>query len=131
MKEEEFMENLVGVAKTKLQMFNSLEEECNHLWEEISNYRCEWDIYRNEVICLRSITKDDLIKGFDKWFLPAASGNKKARRKLVVQVIGSGDGPSSVNRPVVETEHVASYIDEKIQEVYKEAGCKTWGKILS
>uniref|UniRef100_A0A7S4UXX9 Peptidase M16 C-terminal domain-containing protein n=2 Tax=Ditylum brightwellii TaxID=49249 RepID=A0A7S4UXX9_9STRA len=131
MEEEKFMENLVGLVKNKLQMYNSLEEECNSLWSEINEGRYDWEAYRNEADHLRSITKERVMTAFDDWLSPKCEqGNAKERRRLVVHVIGTSEGPASDGRPIIESDKLGKEIDQRVKAFHEAAGHATWGKIL-
>jgi secreted Zn-dependent insulinase-like peptidase len=125
MSKETYMENVVGLAKDKLEKFNSLEEEANNLWYEITESRYDWEIQRNETHALKFITKQQVIQAFDKWLCPT----KSSRRKLEVHAIGTKDGVSSLNRPSIDTDNVGFEIDRRIKAFHKTTGNKTWGKV--
>lgn len=100
MSNEVYMEHLIGLAKNKLEMFDSLEDECGWYWSEITEGRFDFEQHREEVHCLRSITKEGLIDAYDRWFSPVCDkGLQKKRHGLVFQVIGSGDGDVAKGRP--------------------------------
>mmetsp|Transcript_25023 Transcript_25023/g.38696 ORF Transcript_25023/g.38696 Transcript_25023/m.38696 type:complete len:904 (-) Transcript_25023:2329-5040(-) len=132
MKREPFVEQLVGLAKNKLAMNNSLEDECNDFWEQIVEHTFEWESSRNEAVELRNVTKAEVIEAFDKWFAPLSqTGILNKRRRLVVQVIGTSDGPTSMGRPLVEPSSVGNTIDSSVKDFHKLAGNgATWGKIV-
>lgn len=125
MNKDTYMENVVGLAKNKLEKCNSLEEEAGNLWYEILEGRYDWEVYRNEAHTLRSITKEQVIKAFDDWLCPT----KDCRRRLIIHAIGAKDGASSSNRPIIPTEDVGNAIDNKVRAFHKATGNKTWGKI--
>jgi len=126
---EQFMEHLVGLAKNKLAMFNSLSEETGCYWSEIQDNRLDFEVYRNEALALRSLTKEYVLAAFDEWLLPLKGGKRCERRALVVQVIGSGDEASAKGRPSVEIESVPSYVEGQVCAVHKSVGGITWGKV--
>ncbi len=126
MSKETYMEHVVGLAKNKLEKYNSLEEEAGNLWYEILENRYDWEVHRNEVHTLRSITKDQVLKAFDDWLCPS----NKSRRRLIVHAIGTKEGPSSENRPTIPPEEVRNVIDEGVKGFHKATGNKTWGKIF-
>ena len=78
-------------AKRKLEGFDSLEEETSSHWSEIVEHLYDFEAYRKEVQCLRTLTKDEVITAFDDWLLPVCQkeGKPTKRRRLVIQVIGS------------------------------------------
>ena len=84
MTDAQFMEHLVGLAKNKLEMFNSLSEETGCYWSEIQDRRFDWEVYRNEALALRSLTKDKVITAFDEWLLPCGKDGKPCHRRALV-----------------------------------------------
>jgi secreted Zn-dependent insulinase-like peptidase len=129
MKDDDFMEHLVGLAKNKLDMHNSLSEESDSLWGEIRDGRHEWEHPRNEAVCLRSITKERVLASYDEWLLPTTDGYPRKRRMLSVQIIGSGEGPASLGRPEIDDSALGYHVDEAVQSYRKAIGNATWGKI--
>jgi hypothetical protein len=130
MKDELFMEHLVGLAKNKLEMFNSLSEETGYYWSEMKTGRLEWDVYRDEVLKLRSFTKENALTAFDSWLLPSKDGKKLDRRVLVVQVIGYGDEAAAQGRPDVDPDAIPAFVDKTVRALHKSVGGKTWGKVF-
>jgi secreted Zn-dependent insulinase-like peptidase len=126
MKEEQFMENLVGLAKTKLERFNSLSEETGCYWTEIIDGRLDWEVYRNEVLALRSLTKDQVLEAFEQWLLPSHGKT----RKLVVQVIGDGSTACGIGRPNVDSDDISHFITTQVQNLQKVLGKSTWEKVF-
>ena len=127
MKEVDFMEHVVGLAKNKLDMYNSLSEETDSLWGEIRDGRFDFQIHRNEAVCLRSVVKERVLSAYDEWLSPTcADGTRNKRRMLIVQVVGSSDVDG---RPVVEESAVRDYVDEAILSFQKSVNHETWGKI--
>lgn len=127
MSEEDFMEHVIGLAKNKLDMYNSLSEETDSLWGEIRDGRFDFQIHRNEAVCLRSVTKERVVAAYDEWLSPTcADGSPNKRRMLVVQVVGSNDAGG---RPVVEEPQVRGHIDDAVRAFHKSIGNETWGKI--
>jgi secreted Zn-dependent insulinase-like peptidase len=94
MTQEQFMEHLIGLAKNKLAMFNSLSEETGCYWSEIQDNRFDFEVNRNEALALRSLTKEYVLAAFDEWLLPLNGGKRCERRALVVQVIGAATKPA-------------------------------------
>jgi len=131
MNNETFMEHLVGLAKNKLESFDSLEDETSSHWSEIIEGRYDFEAYRKEVLCLRSISKDQLIAAYDEWLHPLCKkGKPKKRRRMVVYVIGSGDGPASLGRPVMEKEQVVGdEIDCLVQQFHTSVKHESWGRV--
>ena len=128
MKEEEFMENLVALAKDKLDMFNSLAEETSSFWAEIRDGRYDWEVNRNEALALRGLSKTTVLEAFDKWLNP-----KTKRRMLVVQAIcapqNGGSDAAPKGRPDVEPSQVSSFVDACVNEFHQKCKQQTWGKI--
>ena len=99
-----FMEHLVGLAKNKLESFDSMEDETASHWAEIKEGRYDFEAYRKEALCLRSISKDQLTAAYDEWLYPMCKdGKPKKRRRMIVHVIGSGEGAASLGRPTIES----------------------------
>jgi secreted Zn-dependent insulinase-like peptidase len=127
MSQTDFYEHLVGLAKQKLEMYNGLSEETDQLWSEIDCGRFEWEVWRSETLCLKDITKDDVLVALDAWMLP---GTK--RNALAVQVIGYGKTNASIGRPVIEGEQsVADYADEQVREFRTLCKNQIWGRVNS
>lgn len=124
---ETYMEHVVGLAKNKLEKCNSLEEEAGNLWYEIVESRYDWEVHRNEAHALRSISKEQVLKAFDDWLYPSTTSHRKL---LVVHAIGTKEGVSSMNRPIIRREDVCNAIDDKVKAFHKASANKTWGKIL-
>jgi len=124
MSTEEFTEHLVALATEKLNMFHSLSEETDHFWSEIRDGRYKFEVEREEVICLKKITKEQTLKAYDKWLSPA---NKK-RRKMAIRVVAS-DGPSSAGRPDVKFEDVEDFNDQCVKACHAFFKNKTYGRI--
>lgn len=122
----EFLEHLVGLSTQKLDMFNSLSEQCDHYWCEIRDGRFEWEAYRDEAICLRSVQKGDLLKAFDKWLNPASH-----RNVIAIQVIGTGEGDVSIGRPFLESDKVDDYLDAVSSDFHILCKAQTWGRVNS
>ena len=126
MKDEMFLEHVVGLAKIKLQMFNNLEEECGHYWSEIMNNRREWEMHRTETLCLRQIKKEQLVQAYDEWFYPLrpGSGEKNKRRSITVRVVGTSEA-ALAERPGVESvDKIGTEIDGKILEVHSQEAAR-------
>lgn len=123
-----FVEHLVAIAKRKLEGFASIEEETNSHWSEIVERRYDFEAYRKEVQCLRTLTKDEVIKAYDDWLLPVCPKECKPtkRRRLVIQVIGSGDGANSLGRPVAESDGTGDYIDGLVEQFHHSVNHETW-----
>ena len=126
MSHTDFQEHLVGLAKQKLDMFNALSEETDCLWSEIYDGRFEWEAWRNETICLKGISKEDVLAFLDEWMFPG-----KKRNILAVQVIGTGETDASKGRPVVESNHEVDYADGQVQAFHKLCKNQSWGRVNS
>ena len=126
MDDETFMEHLVALAKNKLESFDCLEEETSAHWSEITEGRFDFEINRKEVQCLKTISKDEVIRAYDEWLNPnSRDGKPKERRRLVIHVIGNG--VSSIGRP--EVEDVGEEIERVVRHVQKAAKNETWDRI--
>lgn len=127
---KEFVSHLAGLASNKIQMYNSLEEECNVWWNEILDGRYDWEAHLSEALRLRSLTKEEILTAYEDWLLPIRDGSPMHRRCMIVQVIGSSNGPSSQGRPIVASEVIGAQIDERVKVFHSIAKHLTWGKIL-
>mmetsp|Transcript_4670 Transcript_4670/g.6622 ORF Transcript_4670/g.6622 Transcript_4670/m.6622 type:complete len:1236 (+) Transcript_4670:57-3764(+) len=123
--DEMLLENLVGLAKNKLQKYNSLEEECINIWSEIIENRYDWEVYRNEAIALRAVTKPQLMSFYDKWIVEQIKND----RVLVVHAIGSSEGAASAGKPSTFG-NTGRQIDAVVSDFHKVAHNKHWGKIF-
>lgn len=123
MDEKTFMEHLVALAKNKLESFDCLEEEtCSH-WSEITEGRFDFEINRKEVQCLKTISKEHVLRAYDEWLNPICrDGKPTERRRLVIHVVGDG----SSGRPVVDD--VGEEID-RIARQFHNSVKETWGRI--
>lgn len=83
-------------------------------------------MWRDEAVCLRSITKDDVLKAFDDWLHP-----DQKRKIVAVQVVGNGATAASEGRPVVDQTKFGQYALDQVEAF--RASCKNqiWGKINS
>jgi len=126
MKPTDFLHHLVAVAHQKLEIFSSLHEETNHYWGEIRDGRYLWNAEREEVIALRSFTKDAVLKSYDQWLAPKS----KSRRRLSIQVICS-EGDASDGRPEIETGMDISAFNDACVKEFHSKHCKnqTFGRI--
>ena len=126
MEKAEFTEHLIGLSTEKLCAFNCLAEETAHYWGEICDGRFEWQSYRDEAICLRAVSKDDVLSAFDQWLRPG-----QPRCMAVFEVIGNGDGSVSGGRPAVESGDWSGYHDSQLQLFHRKCKGQTWGRINS
>lgn len=122
----DFLHHLVAIANQKLDMFNSLGEETNHYWSEIRDGRYLWDVEREEVLCLKSFTKQDALIAYDEWLAPSS----KTRRMLSIHVICS-DGDAASGRPNVgDDEDVGDYNDALVKDyISKFCNNQTFGRV--
>ena len=125
MSKDTFTEHVVGLAKIKLQMHNSLDEETAALWYECTIDRHEWEVHRNEAFCLREITLDDLLSCYDEYFYPGGANAENERRRITIQVIGTGKD-SSDGRPAIDSAEVDEEVDKMIASFHKSTGEAVW-----
>jgi len=126
MSRDDFLEHLNGLAKQKLDMFNSMSEETGHYWSEIRNGRYIWQVEREEVLCLKGITKEQALEAYDKWLFP---GNNKKRRRLSVQVVATTDASTSEEISMLSQDDIEDYNDERVKDFHKSCKNQTFGKI--
>lgn len=117
MSKSTFMEHVVGLANTKLQKWNSLEEESGSLWSEIVEGRFDFEVHRNEVEALKKVTKEDVLKAFDEYL----SATSKKRCKLEVRAVGE----NCSDRPQMSPDDY----DNEVSNYHKLCNHKTFGKI--
>jgi len=86
-------QNKISLAKHKLHMFNSMDEECGHFWSEITEFRYDWEYHKIEAEYLKSFSKEDVVSSFDAWL---GSSDGGGRRYVVVQVIGGEENSVKV-----------------------------------
>eukprot|EP00985_Skeletonema_marinoi_P001098 scaffold448_cov107-Skeletonema_marinoi.AAC.2 len=127
MSDESFMEHLVSLAKEKLEMFDSMEDECGSYWSEICEGRFDFEGHRKEVQCLKTITKESLLAAYDDWLHPIChKGKPKKRRRVVFHVIGKG----SIGRPTVDDpSEIGEHVDGLVRDFHNSVKGETWGKI--
>jgi hypothetical protein len=126
MDEQTFMEHLVALAKNKLESYDCLEEETSSHWSEITEGRLDFETNRKEVQCLKTISKDQLVKAYDEWLNPYSRGGKPTeRRRMIFHVIG--DGVSSMGRP--EIEDVGEEIERVVRHFHSSVKNGSWGRI--
>ncbi len=124
MSNETFMGHMVGLANEKLNMFNSLSESTSSLWDEIRDGRYLWEADREEVLCLKTITKEETLKAFDEWITPSNS----KRRQVIVKVVAS-EGPASAVRPGVKCDDAEQHNDDCVASFHSFCKNQTFGKI--
>jgi secreted Zn-dependent insulinase-like peptidase len=121
---KDFTEYVVGLAKEKLSRFNSLGNATNHYWSEIRDGSFRWESWRDEAICLQSLTLPETLEAFDKWLMP------EIRRSIVaVQVIGSGESEAYLGRPEVSDIDARDFVDAQIAQFRASCKQQTWGRI--
>jgi len=125
MSKDTFSEHLVGLAKIKLQMYNSLDEESAALWYECTIGRFEFEVHRKEALCLREITLDDLLSCYDEYFYPGDAEKRNERRRITIQVIGTGKD-SSDGRPAIDSAKVDEEVDKMIASFHESTGKAVW-----
>ena len=124
MTNDTFMGHMVGLAKEKLNMFNSLSESTASLWGEIRDGRYKFDMDREEVICLKTITKEETLKAYDEWISP----KNNRIRQIVVKVVAN-EGPASTVRPDVKFEDAEKHNDSCVEAFHGVCKKQTFGKI--
>ena len=124
MSKEEFMGHLVGLAKEKLNMFNSLGEQTSHFWTEIRDSRYIWEAETAEVRYLKTVTKEQTLKAYDQWMPP----DNTRRRQLIVKVVPS-EGPVTSGRPD-NVEDAEKYNDSCVDTFHAFCKHQTFGKIF-
>ena len=127
MSNESFLEHLASLAKEKLEMFDSMEDECESNWSEICEGRYDFEGHLKEVQCLRTITKENVLAAYDDWLHPIChKGKPKKRRRVVFHVIGEG----TIGRPLVkDPSDVGEHIDGLVRDFHNSVKGETWGKI--
>lgn len=124
MSPSDFLSHLTSLAKHKLDMFHSLSDETGHYWSEIRNGRYKFQVEREEVLCLKGITKSQALEAYDKWIFP---GKESRRRRLSVQVIDSESLSSEV--PDLEIKDIEDFNDGRVKEFHKSCKGQTFAKI--
>lgn len=124
MTQADFLEHMAGLAKQKLDMFNSMSEETGHYWSEIRNGRYMFQVEREEVLCLKGFTKTQALEAYDKWLYPAGANR---RRRLSVQVISCELLSSEV--PELSQDGTENYNDTCVNQFHKSCKNQTFGKI--
>jgi len=125
MSEDEFLENLIGLSKNKLEMYTSLEEESSDLWSEIVALRYDWECSRSEAVHLQTVKKQNVLDAYEKWLAPScADGNPKSRRKLTVVVEGGTQGGE-----LGTSVDIGRIINERIVQYHTDHVHDTWGEI--
>jgi len=122
-----FLENMVAVAETKLESFTSLEDECNNLWYEVTEKRYDWEVNRNEVVALRSVTLEQTLQAYNEWLFPPST----KRRRLVVQVIGMHEEQHNAAIGAGHSTHdeISRLIDNQVCIFHDTTRHVSWGKI--
>lgn len=84
--QEDFQEHMNGLAKQKLEAFNSLSEQTGHYWSEIRDGRYQFQVELDEVLALRGMSPYQALEAYDKWLYPKGSGT---RRRFSVNVVSA------------------------------------------
>jgi len=83
MTEEQYQVEVAAVAAKKMEKFTKLAQEVKYHWEEISNETFLWDRRELYIEELKKITKEDLIKFYERYVFSTST-----RRKVACQVFG-------------------------------------------
>jgi hypothetical protein len=94
------------------------------LWEEIRDGRYLWEADREEVLCLKTITKEETLKAYDDWISPK---NSKTRQVIVKAV--ASEGPASIGRPDIKCEEAEKHNDNCVESFHAFCKHQTYGKI--
>jgi len=116
-----FIENVVGLAKNKLEMYNSLEEECGDLWSEIVDFRYDWQSHLSEVAHLQNVTKKQVLEAFDSWIFPNGVDGKPQSRRLITIVVEGGDNEGNKDPGLI--------VDERVKQFHEAIEHENWGII--
>jgi len=117
MTRDDYLEHMNGLAKQKLDAFNSLSEQTGHYWSEIRVGRYQFQVELDEVLALRGMSQEQALEAYDKWLYPKGSGT---RRRFSVNVV-SVDSLISEN-PHLSQEGCSDFNDERVK-VFQEI-CK-------
>lgn len=125
MSRDEFLANKNGLAKQKLEAFNSLSEQNGHFWSEIRDGRYQFQVELDEVLALRGISQSQALEAYDKWLYPKGSG--MTRRRFSVNVV-SVDSLVSDN-PNLSQESCSDFNDERIKIFQETCMNQTFGQV--
>lgn len=67
MSAEEFSQHMASAAANKLQPDNTLSEEAQRHWPEISTRRRAFHVNIDEAHALRGLAHSDVLRAYDKW----------------------------------------------------------------
>eukprot|EP00980_Cylindrotheca_fusiformis_P021602 scaffold8454_cov136-Cylindrotheca_fusiformis.AAC.3 len=124
MTQSDFLAHMAGLAKQKLDMFNSMSDETGHYWSEIRNGRYLFQVERVEVQCLKRMSKSQALEAYDKWLYPADASR---RRRLAVHVMG---GEFLVSKdPELMKDGIENHNDNCVKEFHRSCKNQTFGKI--
>ena len=126
MSQEDYLEHQAGLATHKLEAFDCLSDETGSYWGEITDGRYEWQGWRDEAICLRSITRDDVLKAFDQWLKP-----DQKRAILAVQVVGDENKSDESKDETKAATDAGQLTDEQVAAFHKLCKNQTWGRVNS
>lgn len=113
-----------GLAKRKVEAFNSLSEQTNHFWTEIRDGRYNFQVELDEVLVLRDISQSQLVEAYEKWLYPEGSGT---RRRFSVNVVTVDSLISEA--PDLTQERSSDFNDERVQAFREICNNQTYGPI--
>lgn len=126
MSPEDFVEHLSGLAIQKLEAFNSLSEQTGHFWSEIRDGRYQFQVERDEVLQLKSISQEQTLEAYDKWLYPKGSDT---RRRFSVNVVGVESLLSEPESPIVSQASCNDFNDEMVKQFQSICKHETFGQI--
>lgn len=124
MSPEDFAEHLSGLAKQKLEAFNSLSEQTGHFWGEIRDGRYQFQVERDEVLQLQHISQEQALEAYDKWLYPKASNT---RRRFSVNVVAVEALVSEY--PLVSQASCDDFNDDMVKQFQSICKHETFGQI--
>lgn len=68
---------------------------------------------------------EDLLTCFDEYFYPGTEDKKNERRRITIQVIGTGEEASS-GRPAIESAKIGEEVDKMVATFHKTTGGAVW-----
>jgi len=124
MSREDYLEHMNGLAKRKLEAFNSLSEQTAHFWSEIRDGRYKFQVELDEVLVLRGISQRQLLEAYDKWLYPEGSAT---RRRFSVTVVSVDSLISEV--PDLTQESCSDFNDARVKAFQELCKHQTFGQI--
>lgn len=124
MSDSDYRDHVIGLGRQKLDMANSMDEETDGYWTEITDGRFEWEVGRKEAIILSQVTKMELVDAFDQWFKPGTE-----RRMIAVQAIGTS--PLVCDHRPMAAGNPDDYADSLVAHFQAKCKQQIWGKINS